>query len=395
MKKIAICLSIIFSFCFISIAQHFRGEDTVVVFRATTVPGSLNKYFPFKNGNELSWVDSNGISHKSKITKIAAEHLLSDSDTIYPAEVKELLLSGPLVFVPGEKKHKNIPVETDSSRRFRVMTTLEFEKLAKTEFIIKAQQNNDPFYKHISPEKYAADMDQKNYRRRSMFAALDTCPVHFGIKTNLIRDLTNEINLYVELPVKRSFCIDLGAGILYSTPDPKPYHLAGFLTDLVLIRNRNLPSFDHSYLYRKGFTFELIPKFFLSKKKHLYLGPQLGFHYYYYKDKWIFLNADGSDYYHVSYYAFQSEKSIAINLNALVGVQTPQIKRFIFDAFFSIGATYRGGIVSRSIRKEYYHEWTKTFYFDPPIEFNPDGFELSVQLGFKIGYRFGKAKLIK
>ncbi len=394
MKNYLILLIVVLFISASTSAQPYKNEDTVVVFQTSTpVPGMINKYLLFKEGNEFGWVDSNYILHKSKISKITAGFLLVDADTVFPADVKSLVLSGPAAFMPSKNQERTVPVKSDTIQSFRVMSYQEFEKLSKTEFIIEAKQHNDPFYKHISAEKYAADMDKKIQRRKNMFAALDTCPLRYGISTNLVRDLTNEINLNFELPVKRSFCLEFGAGILYAKPGASRYDFASFLTRLTNIRGRHITMFDQSYLYRKGFSLEVIPKFFLSKKKHLYLGPQLGFHYYYYIDKYIFLDADGSDYYHRSFYAIQSEKSTAVNLNMIFGVQTPQIKRFLFDAFFSIGMMYRGGVVSRSADILYLHEGSVKDYYDPPKVLKGGGFFLSVQLGFKIGWRFGKAKL--
>lgn len=130
-------------------------------------------------------------------------------------------------------------------------------------------------------------MARAKQRRIEMFAALDTCPLHYGLKTNLVRTFINEFNLTVELPIRRNFSVDLGLGVLYSNPKANEYNFAYFFSDLTRMRGRNLCYFDHSYLIRKGFTFEVIPKFFLSEKKQLYLGPQLCVRYYYYKDKWI------------------------------------------------------------------------------------------------------------
>jgi len=375
-------------------AQPFKNEDTVVVFQASTpVPGKISKYIIFKKGNVFAWVDRNDISHKSKISKITAGFLLVGADTVFPADIKSLVLSGPAAIMLSEKQMMIAAEQSDSRPYFSVMSYLEFEKLSKTEIIVEAKEHYDPLYKHVSAEKYAADMDKKIQRRKNMFAALDTCPMHYGIKTNLVRDLVNEINLNFELPIKRNLCLDMGVGIWYAKPDASRYDFAYFLTTLTNIRGRHITMFDQSYLYRKGFSLEVIPKFFLSKKKHLYFGPQLGFHYYYYTDKLIFLDADGSDYYHVSFYAIQSEKSAAVNLNAIIGVQTPQIKKFLFDAFFSIGMMYRGGVVSRSEDILYLHEGSVKDYYDPPLKLKDGGIFLSVQLGFRIGWRFGKAKL--
>jgi hypothetical protein len=209
----------------------------------------------------------------------------------------------------------------------------------------------------------------------------------------LVWDLVNEINISVELPVKRSFCIDVGAGILYAKPDADPRDFASVMTEVFRFRGRHPGIFDHSYINRRGFSFEVIPKFFPSKKKHLYIGPQLCFRYYYYKDKWVWLNASGSDYYHRSFYATQSEKSAVVQLNAMIGVQTPQIKRFIFDAFISVGMMYRGGVVRRSFEASYSSGGSYSNYYDPPKELTGSSVSVSVLVGFKIGWRFGKAKL--
>jgi len=378
-----------------SSAQRFKQEDTVVVFRVAfeTGNGTSDHYIPYKINNVINWVDQQNARHKSEIRKINPGFLILDTAMVYPTDIKGVSMA-PFGFFPSQPQVAP-NVIPDSSGNFSIMTYMDFEIFSKKLALASSQQNQNrnPFFNNVDSEKYIADLEKQKQRRIAMFAALDTCPVHYGISTNLVRDLTNEINLNFELPVKRSFCLEFGAGILYATPDPKRCHIAGGLTDLVQIRDRNLSSFDHSYLFRKGFTIEVIPKFFLSKKKHLYLGPQLGFHYYYYSDKRIWLNADGSDYYHRAYYALQSEKSAAVNLNFLLGVQTPQIKKFLFDAFFSIGMTYRRGIVSRSIEMIYGSGGSSADFFDPPQILKLGGWELSVQLGFKIGWRFGKAKL--
>ena len=105
---------------------------------------------------------------------------------------------------------------------------------------------------------------------------------------------------------------------------------------------------------------------------------------------------DGSDDYYRAYYAYQSEKSASIQLNAIFGVQTPQIKRFLFDAFVSFGFMYRGGTVSRTIENTYFHYYgTKTDTYGPPLTFKGGGFSLAGQIGFRIGFRFAKAILFK
>jgi len=377
-------------------AQRFRQEDTVVVFRVAfeTGNGTSNHYLPYKVKNVINWVDLQNVRHKSVLRKINPGFLMLDTAIVYPAEIKDVSMAPPFGFFPSQPQMTS-NVIPDSSGNFRVMTYMDFEILSKKSALAKSQQNQNinPFFNNVNSEKEIAGLEKQKQRRIAMFAALDTCPVHYGISTNLVRDLTNEINLNFELPVKRSFCLEFGAGILYAKPGASRYDFASFLTKLCNIRGRHITMFDQSYLYRKGFSLEVIPKFFLSKKKQLYLGPQLGFHYYYYTDKYIFLNASGSDAYHRSSYAIQSEKSAAVNLNFLLGVQTPQIKRFLFDAFFSIGLIYRGGIVSRSLDIEYYYEGSHKDYYDPPKELKGGGFFLSVQLGFKIGWRFGKATL--
>jgi len=365
-----------------SSAQRFKQEDTVVVFQVAfeTGNGTINQYVPYKIKNVVHWVDQQNTRHKSVIRKINPGFLMLDSVIVYPTDIKGVSMSSPFDFSPSQPQ-KSSNVIPDSSGNFSIMTFNDFEIFSKKRYFASDLQNKDPFLRNLDSADYIAGLERKKQRRIAMFAAVDTCPLHYGISTNLVRNLTNEINLNIELPVKRSFCIEVGAGILYATPDPKPCHFAGALTDLVQIRNRNLASFDHSYLFRKGFTFEVIPKFFLSKKKHLYLGPQLGFRYYYYSDKLIWLNADGSDDYHRAFYASQSEKSAAVNLNILFGVQTPQIKKFLFDAFFSIGLTYRGGVVTRSADITYLgYGGASTDIFDPPQVFHEGGVELSVQL---------------
>jgi hypothetical protein len=55
---------------------------------------------------------------------------------------------------------------------------------------------------------------------------------------------------------------------------------------------------------------------------------------------------------------------------------------------------YRGGIVSRSVEKTYLHYGgTHTENYDPPQSFKGGNFSLSGQIGFRLGFRFGKAKL--
>jgi len=379
-----------------SSAQRFKQEDTVVVFRVAfeTGSGTSDHYLPYKIQNVINWVDQQNVQHKSVLRKINPGFLMLDTAMVYPTDIKAVSMAPPFGFFPSQPQMTSNVIR-DSSGNFRVMTFMDFEILSKKSALASSQQNQsrNPFFNNVDSEKYIADLEKQKQRRLAMFAALDTCPLHYGISTNLVRDLTNEINLNFELPVKRSLCIEFGAGILYAKPDASRYDFASFLTKLTNIRGRNITMFDQSYLYRKGFSLEVIPKFFLSKKKHLYLGPQLGFHYYYYTDKFIFLDASGSDDYHRSSYAIQSEKSAAVNLNFLLGVQTPQIKRFLFDAFFSIGLIYRGGVVSRSLDIEYYYDGSHKDFYDPPKELKGGGFFLSVQLGFKIGWRFGKATL--
>jgi hypothetical protein len=152
--------------------------------------------------------------------------------------------------------------------------------------------------------------------------------------------------------------------------------------------------FDHSYYNRKGFSVEVMPKFFLLRKKTLFIGPQICFKYYHYQDKWVFINDVPDDYYYTTNYALQSEKSTAVHLNVMFGVQTPPIKKFLFDAFVSFGFLYRGGTVSRSTEKTVVNSHgTLLENYDPPQTFKGGGFSLSGQIGLRLGFRFGKANL--
>ncbi len=375
-------------------AQRYKNEDSVLVLKISieTKTGNTYQYLAFKKGEVIRWVDNQNILHKSEILKMNSHALMLDSVLVFPSDIKSVTVPYPLTNNPL-KLINSAPVIPDSTSKFSIMSYYDFRILDKTTTLYYVHANKDPFHSYISPEKYADHMARAKQRRIEMFAALDTCPLHYGLKTNLVRTFINEFNLTVELPIRRNFSVDLGLGVLYSNPKANEYNFAYFFSDLTRMRGRNLCYFDHSYLIRKGFTFEVIPKFFLSEKKQLYLGPQLCVRYYYYKDKWIFVNADGSDYYHISFYSLQSEKSTAIQLNAIFGVQSPQIKRFAFDAFVSFGAMYRGGVVSQRIGKAYYHDWTTIDNYDPPREFKDGGFSLSAQIGFKMGWRFGKAKL--
>jgi hypothetical protein len=287
------------------------------------------------------------------------------------------------------------PVIFDSTGLFKVMSYYDFRILIKTiSYSNTAQHIFNPFSKNISSERYTAGLERKRQHRIEHFAALDTCPLHYGIKTNLVKDLINEINLSFEIPVKRNLCIDVGVGILYTRSNSNTLGYDEAFAQFQFFKSDNQFWFDHSYYNRKGFGLEVIPKFFISKKRNLYIGPQLCYRYYNYQNKWVFNFDEGSDYYHREHYSFQSEKSSAVQLNAMFGVQTPQIKKFLFDAFISFGFMYRGGTVSRTIEKTVGHYYgTHIEIFDPPKTFSGGGFSLSGQIGLRLGFRFGKAKL--
>jgi hypothetical protein len=396
MKKNILLLAVM-CICTSLSAQHFRQDDTVVVFKLTigSFNGMIQKYIPYKIQNTVKWSDKQNIVHKSVLRRINSGYLLLDTTKVYPAEIAGLDISPSPGFFPSQTQTA-IPLIPDSSGQFNIMSYDDFRILIKTKsYTFRTQHIHDPLYKSISPEKYEAKLEQEKQHRLGRLAALDTCPLHYGIKTNLLKDLTNEINLSFEMPVKRSFCIDVGVGIIYSgTVSSTPFADEAF-AQFKWLKSANQFWFDHSFYNRKGFSLEVIPKFFLSKKKQLYVGPQLCFRYFHYQDKWVFNFDDGSDYYHRDYFSFQTEKSASAQLNAIFGVQTPQIKKFVFDAFVSFGFMYRGGIVYKSIEKTYYHEGTRIEYYDPALIFKGGGFSLSGQIGLRMGFRFGKAKLYK
>jgi hypothetical protein len=396
MKKILLfCFIILFVFRTFSYSQNFKKVDTVLVFHVSNNIGgkTIESYIPYKKDSKIHWMDNQNIEHKSIVNDMNSGFLTLNSSKVYPSEINILFIKSQTGPIPTFREQP-YSILHDSSNKFSIMSYYDFTVLLKELAITIAHNNNDPIYKNISPEEYKAAIERKKQRRREMFAALDTCPLHYGIKTNLVRDLTNEINVSFELPVKRNLCIDFGVGILYA----KNRSRFDFATVLSAMREGALWSnsyyiFDHSFYNRKGFTLEAISKFFLSKKKHLYLGPQLCFRYFYYDNRWSYVNENGSDYYRRISWALQSERSSSVQCNAIFGVQTPQIKKFIFDAFISFGFMYRGGSVTRSIYKTYLHEGTHTEYYDPPEKFKGGNFSLSGQVGFRMGWRFGKAKL--
>ncbi len=379
-------------------AQPYRLKDTIVVFKLKfeTPNGTVLKYVPYKIPRKLRWTDKQNAMHRAVLRKINAHYLLLDTTRVYPSDISALVMT----HFPDSCHYthrKTKPVIYDSSGRFTIMSYYDFRNLIKIiSFSENAQHIPNPFFKNISSEKYAADLERKRLRRIEHFAALDTCPLRYGLKTNLVRDLLNEINLSVEIPLKRNFCIDVGVGILYTRPytESASYDMA--FAQFSFLKSSNQSWFDHSYYNRKGFGIEVIPKFFISKKKNLYIGPQLCFRYYNYHNKWIFINDEPGDYYYRANYAYQSEKSTAVHLNIMFGVQTPPIKRFLFDAFISFGFMYRGGTVSRSIEKTTGINYgTYLVNYDPPQAFKGGGFSLSGQIGLRLGLRFGKTKLYK
>ncbi len=380
-------------------AQHFRLSDTIVVFKLDIgfLNGMTKQYIPFKTKSTVKWSDTQNVIHRSVIRGINSRYLVLDATRVYTSNIVGLDLSPSAPGFFPTQFQRAIPVIIDSSGRFNIMSYYDFRILLKTiSYSAKPQQLRGPFFNKLSSERFTAHLQRKKQRRIERFAALDTCPLHYGIKTDLVRDLINEINLSIELPVKRSFCIDVGGGVLYTRPDANSGGYDRAFAQFGLLKSDNQFWFDHSYYNRKGFGLEVIPKFFITKNKNIYVGPQLGFRYYNYHDKWIFMGDDGSDDYYRAYYAYQSEKSASIQLNAIFGVQTPQIKRFLFDAFVSFGFMYRGGTVSRTIENTYFHYYgTKTDTYGPPLTFKGGGFSLAGQIGFRIGFRFAKAILFK
>jgi hypothetical protein len=396
MKKNILLIVVLCISTFLS-AQPFRKDDTVVVFKPAFEINNriIVKYVPYKVKNTFQWFDSLNVRHKSVIRKINSHYLLLDTSRVSPSGISGLDLSPSLGLFPSQLQ-KSIPLITDSSGQFNIMTYYDFRILLKVNSYSVSPHHPDPFFRKVTTEQYRAALQRKKQRRIQHFAALDTCPLRYGIKTNLVRDLINEINLSIELPVTRRLCIDVGAGILYTSLN---YNTLGYdeaFAQFRFLKSSNQFCFDHSYYNRKGFGIEVIPKFFISKKKILYLGPQLCFRYYHYQNKWVFLHDEGGDDYHRDIYAFQSEKSTAVHLNAMFGVQTPPIKIFLFDAFVSFGVMYRSGMVSCTIEKTIHHYYgTHIVNYDPPKTFDGGGFSLSGQIGLRMGFRFGKAKLYK
>jgi len=395
MKKNILLITLIFFSSLLS-AQHIRLDDTVVVFKLDIgrYNGTAKQYMPYTLQNTVKWSDKQNVIHRSVLRRINSGYLLLDTTKVYPSDMTGLALAPSPGFFPSQSQ-KAIPLISDSNGRFDIMSYYDFRILIQTTSYTSRSQNiHDPLYKSISPEKYTAILERRKQHRLERMAALDTCPLHYGIKTNLLKDLINEINLSFELPVKRNLCIDVGAGILYTRSGTNTLGYDEAFAQFRWCKSPNQFWFDHSFYNRKGFGLEVIPKFFLTRKKTLYLGPQLSFHYFTYQDKWVFNFDEGSDDYHREHYAYQSEKSESLQVNAMFGVQTPQIKKFLFDAFISFGFMYRGGSVSRSVEKIYGHYMgTHIDNFDPPKTFKGGGFSLSAQIGMRFGFRFGKAEI--
>ena len=89
-------------------------------------------------------------------------------------------------------------------------------------------------------------------------------------------------------------------------------------------------------------------------------------------------------------YGYQSENSHAIQLHALFGLQTPQYKKFIIDAFFGVGVMYRTGTFTRT---KYVIAPNPDPDIDPPLVATVSRVTASAVVGLKIGYRFGKPKI--
>jgi hypothetical protein len=394
MKKIILLITILCFSTFLS-AQRFRPEDTVVVFKLNikTQNGMVIKNVPYKTGKKLRWTDKQNMVHKSVLRGINAHYLLLDTTRVFTSDINALVMT----HFPISSRYalrKTRPVTFDSNGLFNIMNYYDFHILLKKNSFSGLTQAPNPFYKNISSEQYAVLLERKKQRRIEHFAALDTCPLHYGIKINLVKDLINEINLSVEVPVTRSFCIDVGGGIFYTRSDSKSDSYDRAFAQFPVLKEKNQFWFDHSYYNRQGFGIEVMPKFFLLKRKLLFIGPQLCFNYYQYQNKWVFINDEPDEYYYTTNYAYQSEKSAAVHLNVIFGVQTPPIKKFLFDAFISFGFMYRGGTVSRTIeRSEVKNYGTILTNYDPSKTFKGGGFSLSGQIGLRLGLRFGKAKL--
>ena len=401
MKRYILTIAVMFISTLLS-AQRIRLDDTVVVFKLKyeTRNGVIMKYVPYITHQKpyithykLRWTDGQNIIHRSVIRKINARYLLLDTTRVYTSDISALVMTHFSWFV----KRKTKQVIFDSTGLFNIMSNYDFKHLVQiTSYSRTVEHIPNPIFANMSYDKFVADLERRKQRRIRHFAALDTCPLRYGIKTNLVRDLINEINLSIELPVTRSFCIDVGGGILYTGYNSNKLSYYEAFAQFRRLKSDNPFGFDHSYYNRKGFGLEVIPKFFIFRKKILYIGPQLGLHFYHYQNKWIFNYDEGEDEYHRDYYSLESEKSTSINLNAMVGLQTPQIKRFLLDAFVSLGCMYRGGTVSRSMGKIYsYRYGTQIENYDPPQTLKPGGFSLSGQIGVRLGFRFGKARLCK
>lgn len=393
MKKVLLFIFICFQVAFYSNAQHFSKDDTVVVFHVSRdfVVNRYIEYIPFKKYQTLQWVDDKNMTHSGEITEIKSTYLMIGSDTVRPAMLKGLMVSSGMFPMSANKNISYIIY--DSSYNFNVMRYIDFTIIDRPNRV--SMMPRSPMFEQKSSAVYKQELTISRDKRDKRLAALDTCPLHYGIKTNFLRDVINEINLSFEMPVKRNICIDFGAGLLYAKNNPARYDFSNQLSSISEIKSNTYYWFDHSYYNRKGFTLDATAKFFLSKFKNLYLGPQVNYRYYYYDHKWIYVNANGSDYYYEETHAVQSERSSSIHLNLVLGMQNPMIKRFIFDSYIAIGVMYRNGNVHRYLTRTYLHEGSYYEYYDPYETFKGGSFSPSFSIGIKIGYRFGKLRLKK
>jgi hypothetical protein len=389
----------LFPFAVCSFAQRLK-TDTVFVFAVCNQDKSdtLNfRYVP--KGSKVSWWDNKNNCHIAKCNGLGYDYIILDTAKISLSNI--LFLSTIAVFREGkdtlQKDQSSYPYVFNVDCGHKAMTLFEFEKLKRwLEYrneMKTGRSKGIPFQFPGSNTNKDLITEKHEKLERKIAASnrdVDTLPKYYGLKTNFVKNLLNEVNVTFELPIRKNITLDFGLGILYQTSNGYASHglisVCNYLSSSFVFSGK-LNGLDHSYNNRKGFTIEFTPKYFPGKRRFGYLAPQFCYRFYNYHDRDILID-EGDDYRFCR--GHQKETSHAFQLQAVIGLQTPSHKRFAIDAFFGLGAMYRYGKYTRESL-----QWDNgpEHLYDPPVSEIVSKFSVSFVIGLKIGYRFGKHRI--
>jgi hypothetical protein len=196
--------------------------------------------------------------------------------------------------------------------------------------------------------------------------------------------LANEISLTYGYRINRRIGLDFSPGIYFQTNQPSP--VVPFIP-----YERKIGGFSYSPNDFKGYQLKLTLKCYFPKRPNRYVGFSTFFRDINYSHRMVCVYSYPSNYL-IDNTREQSEHSYTLGWAILIGWQTTLKNNFTTDFFIGIGEYYRWGYLTTYGHSGYENNNSLQYFYNYPHNYKPYVFLPSIQVGMKIGCRFGKLK---